>query len=112
MLKQTEIPAPRPSGTLSTNAAVAQLAEQLFCKQQVTGSIPVGGSRRGFGTTGLRLPVARIGREPPRYERNLLLLQGRPAGTDLGARRVLGWVFRVGNRSAFVAYVRSVLRRT
>jgi hypothetical protein len=25
-------------------AAVAQLAEQLFCKQQVTGSIPVGGS--------------------------------------------------------------------
>ena len=26
------------------HAAVAQLAEQLFCKQQVTGSIPVGGS--------------------------------------------------------------------
>src|SRR2546430_10438949 len=29
-------------------AAVAQLAEQLFCKQQVTGSIPVGGSRTFF----------------------------------------------------------------
>src|SRR5881397_2119085 len=28
----------------SKRAAVAQLAEQLFCKQQVTGSIPVGGS--------------------------------------------------------------------
>src|SRR6058998_4463719 len=28
----------------SRRAAVAQLAEQLFCKQQVTGSIPVGGS--------------------------------------------------------------------
>ena len=26
------------------NAGVAQLAEQLFCKQQVTGSIPVAGS--------------------------------------------------------------------
>src|SRR2546430_17252603 len=29
------------------DAAVAQLAEQLFCKQQVTGSIPVGGSNEG-----------------------------------------------------------------
>ena len=28
------------------NAGVAQLAEQLFCKQQVTGSIPVAGSNR------------------------------------------------------------------
>ena len=27
------------------NASLAQLAEQLFCKQQVAGSIPVGGSR-------------------------------------------------------------------
>ena len=26
------------------DAGVAQLAEQLFCKQQVTGSIPVAGS--------------------------------------------------------------------
>src|SRR5207248_8210914 len=32
-------------------AAVAQLAEQLFCKQQVTGSIPVGGSREGLAMT-------------------------------------------------------------
>src|SRR6266851_9222607 len=32
------------SATLANDAAVAQLAEQLFCKQQVTGSIPVGGS--------------------------------------------------------------------
>src|SRR5205085_12192613 len=36
----------RASATLIRGrAAVAQLAEQLFCKQQVTGSIPVGGSR-------------------------------------------------------------------
>src|SRR6266704_1394635 len=28
----------------SEDAGVAQLAEQLFCKQQVTGSIPVAGS--------------------------------------------------------------------
>ena len=35
----------KASGTLLVHdAAVAQLAEQLFCKQQVTGSIPVGGS--------------------------------------------------------------------
>src|SRR5437588_5850932 len=32
------------------SAAVAQLAEQLFCKQQVTGSIPVGGSNIGGET--------------------------------------------------------------
>jgi hypothetical protein len=32
------------SATLPGNAGVAQLAEQLFCKQQVTGSIPVAGS--------------------------------------------------------------------
>src|SRR5258708_12278912 len=32
------------SATLANDAAVAQLAEQLFCKQQVTGSIPAGGS--------------------------------------------------------------------
>ena len=32
------------SATLPNDAALAQLAEQLFCKQQVTGSIPVGGS--------------------------------------------------------------------
>ena len=39
----------RYSGTLFFGgAAVAQLAEQLFCKQQVTGSIPVGGSGRGI----------------------------------------------------------------
>src|SRR5207302_3223501 len=35
-------------------AAVAQLAEQLFCKQQVTGSIPVGGSRANFFRTDKR----------------------------------------------------------
>ncbi len=29
------------------DAGVAQLAEQLFCKQQVTGSIPVAGSSSG-----------------------------------------------------------------
>ena len=34
-------------GTISIRAAVAQLAEQLFCKQQVTGSIPVAGSIPG-----------------------------------------------------------------
>jgi hypothetical protein len=32
------------SATLPLGAGVAQLAEQLFCKQQVTGSIPVAGS--------------------------------------------------------------------
>src|SRR2546430_15757872 len=32
-------------------AAVAQLAEQLFCKQQGTGSIPVGGPREGLAMT-------------------------------------------------------------
>ena len=32
------------SVTLPDEAGVAQLAEQLFCKQQVTGSIPVAGS--------------------------------------------------------------------
>src|SRR5258708_20690632 len=31
-------------GRIRIHAALAQLAEQLFCKQQVTGSIPVGGS--------------------------------------------------------------------
>ena len=30
----------------SLNADVAQLAEQLFCKQQVAGSSPIVGSRR------------------------------------------------------------------
>ncbi len=30
------------------DAGVAQLAEQLFCKQQVTGSIPVAGSNCVF----------------------------------------------------------------
>ena len=30
------------------DAGVAQLAEQLFCKQQVTGSIPVAGSSGEF----------------------------------------------------------------
>src|SRR6266567_4030956 len=39
----------------SEDAGVAQLAEQLFCKQQVTGSIPVAGSTcrifRTFGST-------------------------------------------------------------
>ncbi len=30
--------------TFGGGAGVAQLAEQLFCKQQVTGSIPVAGS--------------------------------------------------------------------
>jgi hypothetical protein len=30
--------------TFGEDAGVAQLAEQLFCKQQVTGSIPVAGS--------------------------------------------------------------------
>ena len=30
--------------TFGDDAGVAQLAEQLFCKQQVTGSIPVAGS--------------------------------------------------------------------
>ncbi len=34
------------SATLPEGAGVAQLAEQLFCKQQVTGSIPVAGSSR------------------------------------------------------------------
>ena len=33
------------SVTLPIDAGVAQLAEQLFCKQQVTGSIPVAGSK-------------------------------------------------------------------
>lgn len=28
---------------LATHASVAQLAEQLFCKQSVVGSIPIGG---------------------------------------------------------------------
>ena len=30
--------------TFGVDAGIAQLAEQLFCKQQVTGSIPVAGS--------------------------------------------------------------------
>jgi hypothetical protein len=31
------------------DAGVAQSAEQLFCKQQVTGSIPVAGSKEDDG---------------------------------------------------------------
>jgi hypothetical protein len=37
-LDETVVPLP------FKDAGVAQLAEQLFCKQQVTGSIPVAGS--------------------------------------------------------------------
>ena len=37
------------SFTLPKEAGVAQLAEQLFCKQQVTGSIPVAGSIENLG---------------------------------------------------------------
>jgi hypothetical protein len=37
----------RPALTFGVDAGVAQLAEQLFCKQQVTGSIPVAGSKGG-----------------------------------------------------------------
>src|SRR5438445_13491256 len=39
------------------SAAVAQLAEQLFCKQQVTGSIPVGGSNIGSETARVHAPA-------------------------------------------------------
>ena len=34
--------------TFGDDAGIAQLAEQLFCKQQVTGSIPVAGSSAFF----------------------------------------------------------------
>jgi hypothetical protein len=33
---------PLPSGILSLPGAIAQLGERLLCKQEVTGSIPVG----------------------------------------------------------------------
>ena len=33
-----------PNPALSSGASLAQLAEHLFCKQKVAGSIPVGGS--------------------------------------------------------------------
>ena len=39
-------PSKKGSATLPEDAGIAQLAEQLFCKQQVTGSIPVAGSTR------------------------------------------------------------------
>ena len=41
---RSDLPAERLPLRSFHDAAVAQLAEQLFCKQQVTGSIPVGGS--------------------------------------------------------------------
>src|SRR5713226_895983 len=44
--------------TFGVDAGVAQLAEQLFCKQQVTGSIPVAGSRCRFFPRVLRKTLA------------------------------------------------------
>src|SRR5258706_16296819 len=37
------------SGKAKAQGAIAQLGERLLCKQEVTGSIPVGSTRFGFG---------------------------------------------------------------
>src|SRR2546427_12885826 len=54
---------PKRSATLADDAGVAQLAEELFCKQQVAGSIPVAGS--DF-VRGRRLPQWTQTQGPPR----------------------------------------------
>ena len=41
-----------PVGVNRMNADVAQLAEQLICNQQVTGSSPVNGFKRTFSSVG------------------------------------------------------------
>ena len=35
----------RPGSNFTLNGAIAQLGERLLCKQEVTGSIPVGSTR-------------------------------------------------------------------
>ena len=35
----------RPGSNVSPHGAIAQLGERLLCKQEVTGSIPVGSTR-------------------------------------------------------------------
>src|SRR5260370_10830844 len=56
------LPRTRLALTFGNDAGVAQLAEQLFCKQQVTGSIPVAGSTgRFFRTCGAERSLAVLG---------------------------------------------------
>src|SRR5690242_16061226 len=80
------------SGTLVLQgAAVAQLAEQLFCKQQVTGSIPVGGSGRKFLAGAGRLQISQTtGNLTPKFNalsnvlgRTLAPLRRLPSGISL-----------------------------
>ena len=69
-------PSKKGSVTLLIDAGVAQLAEQLFCKQQVTGSIPVAGSSVAF-----LAPKTRYSREQAR-----VLRTKRGIGSIGGAR--------------------------
>src|SRR6266513_2879867 len=66
------------------DAGVAQLAEQLFCKQQVTGSIPVAGSMaslwNGFGAENAESKSVRGARHE--FERRSSRVWGQHAFED------------------------------
>src|SRR5260370_9827329 len=76
--------------TFGEDAGVAQLAEQLFCKQQVTGSIPVAGSNRRVNARlapNVRKPEGQCERLAP-YARNAALIRARrPAGLEYDSLR-------------------------